>query len=117
LDAVEKLEKRGVVKTWSNRVESEHPCSKPFQSACRQRGWLRCRFSDPPKSLFVCRVHDPTNFGSMPEMEFFNGILEFCTRAIKEPLLSSGVMDIGVRAAVVAANSTGGMNGFFFTAP
>jgi hypothetical protein len=53
----------------------------------------------------------------MPEMEFFNGILEFRTRAIKEPLLSSGVMDIGVRAAVVAANSTGGMNGFFFTAP
>jgi hypothetical protein len=77
LDAVEKLEKRGVVKAWPNHVESEHPYSKAFQSAWRQRGRLRRRFSDPPKSLFVCRVRNPTNFGSMPKMEFFNSIIDF----------------------------------------
>jgi len=98
-------------------LKANIPAQSPFSRPAANAGGFGVDLAIPPKSLFDCRVHDPTNFGSMPEMEFFNGILEFCTRAIKEPLLSSGVIDIGVRAAVVAANSTGGMNGFFFTAP
>jgi hypothetical protein len=77
LDAVEKLRKRGVIITRPNRVESETPRSKPLQWACRELRRLRRRFSDPPKCLFACCAYSPANFGSMPEKEFFNGILDF----------------------------------------
>jgi hypothetical protein len=50
-----------------------------FSQPAVNAGGFGVDLASPPNSPFVCRVHDPTNFGSMPEMEFFNSIVEICT--------------------------------------
>jgi hypothetical protein len=90
LDAVEKLRKRGSAETWPNCIESGCSSSKPPQVGYRGRQRLLCQFRRPPKSFSACRVPDPANFGTMPKMEFFNGILEFCTFCLDRAMTAWG---------------------------
>jgi hypothetical protein len=59
-------------------IRAQIPFSRPAANA----GGFGLDLAVPPKkSFFVRRIHDPSNFGSMPELEFLNGILNFRTRA------------------------------------